>query len=301
MVDTAINSSVQQDQSGKAGAVNAVNDDRFAIGKVVLTVNDLDAVSSFYQQSVGLHLLKGDAASVELGAGGKTLLELRRDASARRRSPREAGLFHTAFLLPARSDLGRWIRHAIETQARVVGASDHAVSEALYLSDPEGNGVEIYTDRPILEWRWRDGHVHMPSDQLDIESILATAGNDRWKGFPEGSVVGHVHLQVGAIDAAEAFYNGVLGLDVTSRYPGGTFYAVNGYHHHVATNIWNSRGAGPRSYPSTGLESVVFLAGGRFADPVRAHLGADAGAADFTIADPWGTKITFDAREPGSK
>ena len=182
MVDTAINSSVQHDQSGKAGAVNTVNDDRFAIGKVVLTVNDLDAVSSFYQQSVGLHLLKGDAASVELGAGGKTLLELRRDASARRRSPREAGLFHTAFLLPARSDLGRWIRHAIETQARVVGASDHAVSEALYLSDPEGNGVEIYTDRAILEWRWRTDMSTCPpissTSRAFLQRPAMTAGRD---------------------------------------------------------------------------------------------------------------------------
>ncbi len=294
MVDGSVISSVRRH---KADTVKTVADNSFAIGRVVLTVNDLDAVSSFYRQVVGLHLLRGDAASVELGAGGKTLLELRRDISARRRSPREAGLFHTAFLLPSRADLGRWIRHAMESRARVAGASDHAVSEALYLSDPEGNGIEIYADRPILEWRWRDGQVYMPSDRLDIDSILATAGDDRWKGFPEGSCIGHVHLQVGAIDAAEAFYHGVLGLDITSRYPGGTFYAVNGYHHHLATNIWNSRGAGPRNYPSTGLESVEFIAGSRFVDPVRHRLDTSAAATAFTIADPWGTKIAFETRD----
>jgi catechol 2,3-dioxygenase len=272
----------------------------FSVGKVTLTVQDLDRVSAFYQQAVGLHLLKGDAATAELGVEGRTLLELRRDTAARRRSPREAGLFHTAFLLPSRSDLGRWIKHAIETRPPVVGASDHSVSEALYLSDPEGNGVEIYADRPRLSWQWKDGQVHMPSDPLDIDSVVASAGDGRWKGFPEGSVVGHVHLQVGAIPPAEAFYNGILGLAVTCRYPGGTFYAADGYHHHLATNIWNSRGAGERAYPSTGLANVEILASAEFTDPIRSRPikpePAYATPQDLSLRDPWGTKITMVAQ-----
>lgn len=268
------------------------------IGKVSLTVHDLDRVCGFYQQAIGLHLLRGDASTAELGVEGKTLLELRRDPAARRRSPREAGLFHTAFLLPSRADLGRWVRHAIKTRPPVAGASDHGVSEALYLSDPEGNGVEIYSDRPVLSWQWTNGLVHMPSDPLDLDDLVAASGSGDWKGFPEGSKVGHVHLQVGAIPTAEAFYSDVLGFAVTSRYPGGTFYAVDGYHHHLATNIWNSRGASERSYPSTGLANVEITATRDFLASVGAR-SADAKTGTvkmpqaLSVRDPWGTEISF--------
>jgi catechol 2,3-dioxygenase len=273
------------------------------IGKVTLTVNDLDRVSGFYQEAVGLHLLRNDASTAELGVDGKTLLELRRDTTARRRSPREAGLFHTAFLLPSRADLGRWIKHAMKTRPPVVGASDHGVSEALYLSDPEGNGVEIYSDRPVLSWQWKDGLVNMPSDPLDIDAVVATSGGGEWKGFPEGSAVGHVHLQVGATPAAETFYSTVLGFTVTSRYPGGTFYGADGYHHHLATNIWNSRGAGARSYPSTGLANIEIVASRDFLAAASAKsTGAGISTAEppmaLTMSDPWGTEISIRASAP---
>lgn len=272
---------------------------RTGIGKVTLTVNDLDRVSAFYQNAVGLHHLRGDASSVELGAEGRTLLELRRDAAARRRSPREAGLFHTAFLLPTRADLGRWIRHAMASQTPVVGASDHGVSEALYLSDPEGNGVEIYADRPVMTWQWKDGLVTMPSDPLDIQPIIAASASGEWSGFPEGSVVGHMHLQVGALPPAEAFYRDILGFEVTSRYPGGTFYAANGYHHHLATNTWNSRGAATRTYPSTGLADFEILMPADVLEAVAARADRRGGGSDtLTLVDPWGTEITVTATTP---
>ncbi|WP_051356782.1 VOC family protein [Azorhizobium doebereinerae] len=264
-----------------------------AMGRVALTVNDLDRVAAFYQQAVGLHRLSGDAASLELGVGDTVLLQLRRDAAARRRSPREAGLFHTAFLLPARADLARWTRHAMATHTPVVGASDHAVSEAIYLSDPEGNGVEIYADRPASAWAWQDGQVKMVTEALDFEGLLASAPDGAWQGFPEGSRVGHVHLQVGAIAPAEAFYAGVLGLDVTCHYPGATFYAANGYHHHVATNVWNSRGAPVRDYPSTGLAEVTIEAGPSRLEAIAARASVSEAS---TLTDPWGTAIALVAR-----
>ena len=141
-----------------------------AMGKVVLVVHDLERVSNFYRQVVGLHLLKSDTGAAHLGVGETVLLELRGDPAARRRSQREAGLFHTAFLLPTRADLGAWSRHAAGIRASVVGASDHGVSEAIYLIDPEGNGVEIYADRPPLSWRRGSGQVVMPSDPLVLLS-----------------------------------------------------------------------------------------------------------------------------------
>ncbi|GGF86680.1 ring-cleaving dioxygenase [Azorhizobium oxalatiphilum] len=262
-----------------------------AMGRVVLTVNDLDQVAAFYETAVGLHRLKGDGESVELGAGGTVLLELRRDAHARRRSPKEAGLFHTAFLLPTRGDLARWTDHAIDSHTPVVGSSDHAVSEAIYLSDPEGNGVEIYADRPASEWVWQDGQVTMVTEELNFENLLTTALDGKWQGFPEGSRVGHVHLQVGALAPAEAFYAGILGFDITCRYPGGTFYAANGYHHHLATNIWNSRGAPLREFPSTGLAEVVIEVGPERLAAMQARAAGKPGPSGFSVKDPWGTPI----------
>ena len=223
------------------------------IGMVSLTVRDLPRVSAYYQEVLGLHLLEGGKDTARLGAGNRVLLELREDKSARERSPREAGLFHTAFLLPNRRDLAAWIGHAVERRIPVAGASDHLVSEALYLSDPEGNGIEIYADRPVAEWHRNNGTIEMVTDPLDIEAIMEAGQGARWSGMPDGGFVGHLHLQVGDIPAAEAFYGTLLGFDVTYRVPGGTFYAMGGYHHHLATNTWNSRGAGETDGKATGL------------------------------------------------
>ena len=266
----------------------------FSMGRVALTVNDLDVVGEFYEKAVGLHRLSRDGEVVTYGADGVVLLELRQDKAARRRGRREAGLFHTAFLLPSRSDLADWVKHATADRIPVIGASDHGVSEALYLSDPEGNGVEIYADRPASQWIQRNGLIEMPSDPLDIPALLESGGQEAWTGFPSGSVVGHVHLQVGAIAPAEAFYSGVLGLDVTCRYPGGSFYAADGYHHHLATNIWNSRGAERRDYPATGLAEVSICLDAARAEAIH-HRAQNITEKDrtFLLDDPWGTRIAL--------
>lgn len=267
---------------------------RLSMGRVALTVNDLGAVGDFYEKAVGLRRIARDGETATYGTGGDVLLELRADKGARRRGRREAGLFHTAFLLPSRQDLANWTHHAATDRIPVIGASDHGVSEALYLSDPEGNGIEIYADRPSSQWVRRDGMIEMPSDPLDIPDLLADAGQGVWTGFPAGSIVGHVHLQVGAIAPAEAFYSGVLGLNVTCRYPGGSFYAADGYHHHVATNIWNSRGADKRDYPSTGLAEVLIRLDAARADAIRARASvATGGNEGLFLDDPWGTRIAL--------
>lgn len=261
--------------------MTSTSDAPVQIGRVALTVNDIGRMTAFYRDMIGLEPLTADSQTAVLGAGGKPLLELRADRAARRRDPREAGLFHTAFLLPRRADLGRWLHHAAGARLHLQGASDHDVSEALYLSDPEGNGIEIYWDRPRDDWHWDGDTVRMGSYALDLNE-LAAAGGGGWDGAPEDTVVGHVHLQVGAIPEAEGFIAG-LGADITHRYPGGSFFGWGGYHHHLAANIWNSRGAGPRSYPSTGLAEVELL-------------GA-AGLSPETMDDPWGTRFALRARE----
>lgn len=263
------------------------------IRTVTLTVHDLSSVTDFYQRFVGLRLLSADGEQAVLGAGNAALLVLRRDAGARRASRREAGLFHTAFLLPDRAGLGRWLHHAGETGMRLQGAADHLVSEALYLADPEGNGVELYADRSAADWTWTDAplanhageaaerQVVMRSDPLDTASLLAAAGDAPWRGMPDATTIGHVHLQVGSIPEAEAFYGGApgpdgLGLAVTCRYPGATFFSLHGYHHHIATNVWNSRGAPPRTEPSTGLAEIELRING---------------AAAGVRLDPWAIRL----------
>lgn len=259
------------------------------ISHVALTVHDLPGMADFYTRALGLSDLGRKGGTVRLGAGDTLLLELREDRAARKSSGREAGLFHTAFLMPDRAALARWLRHAADTGIRLQGASDHLVSEALYLSDLEGNGIEIYADRPRTAWYAQDGSIKMATEALDLNRLLEAADRP-WTGAPEGEVVGHVHLQVGAVPEAEAFYAGVIGMPVMAHYPGAAFYGSGGYHHHIATNVWNSRGAGSRSYPATGLAELVLAA-----DPADRQGIITRGGSE-RLADPWGTQISVLAK-----
>lgn len=247
------------------------------IDHVALTVRDLPGMTDFYETVIGLTPEGGDGATRRLGAGGRTLIELRGDPSAQPRDPRQAGLFHTAFLLPSRADLGGWLRHASGRGVRLTGASDHGVSEALYLDDPEGNGIEIYRDRPSGDWH-RDGdRVEMFTRRLDRAALAADAAPG-WTQAPAGSRIGHVHMQVGDLDAAAAFFADDLGLHRTSDGQGGIWYAWDGYHHHLAGNVWNSRRAGPRPDGMAGLAEIVV---------------ADASREGRSLQDPWGSRFRF--------
>lgn len=259
------------------------------IGHVALTVNDLTGMAAFYQSVLGLAPLSSDAATVRLGAGDKVLVELRADTAARRAGRREAGLFHTAFLMPDRKALARWLIHAAESRVPLQGASDHLVSEAIYLADPEGNGIEVYADRPRMAWYDASGAIKMDTLALDLNE-LASVADGPWTGAPEGEVVGHVHLQVGNVTRAEEFYRDTLGFDVAKHYPGASFLGSGGYHHHIGANIWNSRDAGLRNFPATGLAELVLRAD---ADQLAA-VAPRAGAT--TLPDPWGTPVTLLAK-----
>jgi catechol 2,3-dioxygenase len=269
------------------------------IGTVALTVRDLDTVSRFYQQVMGLTPIETGNGLVRLGIGTTALLELRHDPTAALASRRAAGLFHTAFLVPSRADLAHWLLQAAEQRVAVHGASDHLVSEAIYLADPEGNGIEVYRDRPSETWAWRDGLVEMDTRALDLNALAGTVRSPEWSGLPEGSCIGHVHLQVGALEHAESFYSALLGLEVVCRYPGATFLSSGGYHHHIATNIWNSRGAPIRSQPTTGLANIEFVTDAGVLDAVRSRLSpeqpAEASPGRLSLRDPWGTSITVTA------
>ena len=269
------------------------------IGTVQLKVRDLDAVSTFYQSVLGLSPVATGDHMITLGTGGTPLLELVGDPNLAPLDPRQAGLFHTAFLMPTRADLGRWVAHVAAARVPLQGASDHIVSEALYLADPEGNGIEVYADRPVSAWHGESGEIRMSTDPLDLQDLLQSAEGTEWSGAPEGSSIGHVHLQVGDTAEADRFYRDVLGLDIAARYPGASFYGSGGYHHHLAGNVWSSRRAGQRPEGMAGLNAVEIMV--RDAADIAAIAARADGAgiastwnADGLILhDPWGTAITL--------
>ncbi|MFD1913372.1 VOC family protein [Halodurantibacterium flavum] len=268
------------------------------IGRVRLRVRDLALVSTFYRSMLGLSLIGESRDRTVLGTGTAPLLELIGDPGLAPRDPRQAGLFHTAFLLPSRSDLARWFAFATENSVALEGATDHTISEAIYLADPEGNGIEIYADRPPSGWSNPDGGLRLSSRLLDGQNLLRAADGTRWTGFPEGGIVGHIHLQVGDTRVAEDFFRDVLGFDVTARIPNASFFGSGGYHHQIGSNTWNSRGAGARPEHMAGLESFEIV----LRDPAeRAGILARAAAhgveitpegAALKLRDPWGTMIT---------
>ncbi|HYM68403.1 MAG TPA: VOC family protein [bacterium] len=236
---------------------------RASVGHVRLGVADLGVMLEFYRDVLGLrHALTEGDGTVHLSADGRYpfLFGLAAVPGASRPPRRTTGLYHTAVLVPSRAWLGRLLRRLVAKGIDLDGASDHLVSEALYLRDPEGNGVELYADRPREAWPHVDGQVVMTTEPLDLDALIAEGrdGEAPWDRLPPETRVGHVHLRVSALDRAEAFYHGVLGFDVTlRRYPGALFFSAGGYHHHLGTNVWGSAGAAPPPPNAIGLRSFA--------------------------------------------
>lgn len=268
--------------------------------RITLAVRDLPAVAGFYENIIGLTVLRKAADCVVLGTRSHALVELTHRRGLAANKARSAGLFHSAFLLPNRAALGAWLGHAADAGAMLHGSSDHIVSEAIYLSDPEGNGVEIYVDRPSECWRGPDGQIRMSTAPLDLNDILKAGQAQPWCGFPDAGSLGHVHLQVGSTESADAFWCGVIGLEITTRYPGASFYAVGDYHHHIAANIWNSRNTPPIDGSRAGLAQVTLTV----SEPDmcveilrRANeKGVEYGQGDnaLVLTDPWNLSIAIE-------
>ena len=277
-------------------------------GAVRLNVADLDRAQRFYEHAIGLRVLDRAAEAVRLGADGDTaVVELVGRPDAPRRPRGTTGLFHLAILVPSRADLARALRRVADTGWRLTGASDHLVSEALYLHDPEGTGIEIYRDRPREQWRFEDGQLQMDSLPLDLDGVLGelSAADTEATGMPPGTRIGHVHLNVAELSAAEDFYAGALGFDVTVRgYPGALFFSTGGYHHHIGVNTWAGEGAPAPPPGSLGLRWFEIALPGA---PEFEQVGQRLRAAGFDIerdggglrvADPSGNGILLTGPAP---
>ncbi len=263
------------------------------VGLVSLTVADLGRSLTYYTEALGFNLLRREGQMAILGAAETPLLALTELTGARPWPGYATGLYHFAILVPTRLDLARSLIHLLEVGLPFPGQADHAVSEALYLTDPDGNGIEIYRDRPRAEWSWRGDTVRIVTEPLDVRGILAEATEQPapWTGLPAGTRLGHMHLQVGDIAQAEQFYHGVLGFDVTSHFPGALFVSAGGYHHHLGLNIWQSRGAGPAPAGTAGLRFFTLELP---SDEARADILARVKAAGLDYADVAGAVAVRD-------
>ncbi|HEX4735593.1 MAG TPA: VOC family protein [Thermoleophilaceae bacterium] len=257
------------------------------MGSVHLTVSDLARSLDYYQRVVGLQVQARGNGHASLGTGGEDLLVLYEQPGAEP-APRNTGLFHFALLLPSRHDLARWLAHAANDQLPLEGLSDHLVSEAIYLRDPDWHGIEIYRDRPRAEWE-RDGeYVKMATLPLDVQDLLgALDGGERtFEHLPRGTTMGHVHLQVADIPSSERFYAEQLGLDLQARYgSAATFLSAGGYHHHLGANVWNSRGASP---PPDGAAALRYFT---VVLPDEGELDRVAGQFPDAEPDPGGNGV----------
>ena len=220
--------------------------------ELTLKVLDLSAQIAYYQ-AFGFHLDVQSENQAVLSAGKGARITLKKLANGRPRPPKTAGLFHFALLLPDRASLGAFVRFAARNSFHFVGAADHLVSESLYFSDDEGNGIEVYADRPRTQWQWKGHTVRMATIALDLEELERLPGAD-WAGFPSGTRLGHMHLTVGDLNRSQQFYES-LGLQLTLDWGSFRFLSWNGYHHHLAINLLEGRGAAPITPETAGLES----------------------------------------------
>jgi len=275
---------------------------RTRLGPVRLQVSDLERSLDYYGEVLGFRVVGRDAGGAALGPrdSDEILVELRGGASAVAPGhPPRLGLYHVAYLLPSREDLGRFLRHIAELGERA-GASDHYVSEAIYLRDPDGLGIEVYADRPRSTWTTNGRELRMATVPLNVPELLAVTGDSRWNGLPSGSTVGHVHLHVGDLDDAAHFYHEALGFDtVVWSYPGALFLSAGGYHHHLGLNTW----AGSRAEPAHADEPRLMewtievpdaesvAAAARSLETAGYPVERSSDGADFVTRDPWGTAL----------
>jgi catechol 2,3-dioxygenase len=269
-----------------------------AMGAVHLTVADLERSLAYYRSAIGLDVLEEASGRAALGTGSTVLLVLVEEPGAQP-STGHTGLYHFALLVPSRPDLARWLAHAGRNRVPLVGLSDHFVSEAIYLSDPDRHGIEIYADRPRELWEGTVG-TKLTTAPLDVDDLLREAGDSpSFDGLPDGTVMGHVHLKVAAIPETVGFYRDELGFGLMATYGGqAAFLSAGGYHHHLGANVWESAGAPPPPAGSAALRHATIVlpsAGERDALVDRLGDRVEDGPEGPLVRDPSGNALVLTA------
>lgn len=291
---------IEENQSGSKNQIHPAT----TVGQLTLSIADLPRSIAFYTDLIGLKVLDQDGDSATLGASGDPFLVLNEQRGAQpwpRGGRSHPGLYHFAILVPTRADLGRWLANWLSQDMPLPGQGDHYVSEALYLEDPDGHGIEVYRDRSREEWEWRNGQVKMGVEPVDIRGVLEAAeqARDPWTGMPDGTTLGHIHLQVTDILETARFYSEILGFDVVAKMPSALFMSAGGYHHHIGANVWHSRGTEPAPDGIVNLMNyTIEFPGG---DARRDALGrleaagttVDTEGGDIVVHDPSGIEITL--------
>jgi catechol 2,3-dioxygenase len=273
--------------------------DTIEMGAVALAVGDLDRSLDYYRRTIGLELLERDRGRAVLGVPGSPLLELE-ERPRGRRDPDAADLFHFALLVPSRAALGQQLQHFIDTDARLTGASEHFVSEALYLRDPDGHGIEVYRDRPREDWYEGDRFL-LGTAPMDVQGVLEAGRqlSGQWQGIDPGTVMGHIHLETTDLALSKGFYVGKLGFDVTMDMAQASFMSVGGYHHHLAVNTWGRRSR-PASHAGDAIALLHYeirLPDRAALDRLAAGLGQDLPQDGMLeVDDPTGIRVRFTAQ-----
>lgn len=268
-----------------------------------LKINDMNKSLDFYESVIGFQVLEREGKRAVLTADGQTpLLTLVEPEGVSPKEPNRTGLYHFALLLPQRSDLADFLKSLIENNIRI-GASDHHVSEAIYLQDPDDNGIEVYTDREDSGWVWKNQEIHMTTERLNARDLLQAGTEEGWSGLPADTIMGHIHLHVADLERAEKFYCEGLGFDVVTRYgEQALFISSGGYHHHIGLNVWNGRGIPAASPNSIGLAHYTIVYPG---DQEREEavlrlkgLGFDVKKFDgiYAVNDPSGLNIRLSSK-----
>lgn len=274
--------------------------DATRLGAVHLQVGNLGRSVAYYSDVIGLRVINAEQGIAHMGAQGddRVLIVLHELVGAKP-VPRRGrlGLFHVAILLPDRASLGRFLAHLAE-RGEQPGMSDHVVSEAIYLTDPDGLGLEIYADRPRAEWKAQpDRQIAMGTTPLDVRAVIAAGQGVEWTGAPSGTAIGHVHLHVGSLSGAERFYHNALGFDkIVWGYPGALFLAAGGYHHHLGTNTWANDAESAHADEARLLEWTIELPSvsdvSALAASLKTHgIAVEAQGRDIVLRDPWNTSV----------
>jgi catechol 2,3-dioxygenase len=272
--------------------------DKTKIQSAGLKIKSLDESLNFYSHLMGFKQIRREANTVFLSAtgNGPHIISLTEDKNATPRPPGTTGLFHMAIRLPNREELARVFLRLFNNGVKFQGFSDHLVSEAIYLADPDENGIELYADRPPKEWKWQMGQILMATEPLNL-TVLTRELRDRdiWNGIHPDTDMGHIHLNVSNLQRSEEFYNRILGFNISnSNYPGALFFAANGYHHHIGTNIWKSRSGNPPPKHSVGLsEYTIQIPSADYLKQIRQKAN-DAGLLTESLNDDKLTLLDFD-------